>query len=114
MDITAAVSQLSALAQEGRLAAFRLLVRAGHDGLPAGEIASALGTVQNTLSAQLSVLSQAGLVRSERRGRSIIYFASYDTVSQLIIYLMEDCCQGRAEIRESVLTAASNSACCGS
>lgn len=114
MDITAAVSQLSALAQEGRLAVFRLLVRAGHDGLPAGEIAAALGTVQNTLSAQLAVLSQAGLVRSERRGRSIVYFASYDTISQLIIYLMEDCCQGRAEIREPVLTAASNSACCGS
>lgn len=113
MDISNAVSQLSALAQEGRLAVFRLLVRAGHDGLPAGEIAAALGTVQNTLSAQLAVLSQAGLVRSERRGRSIVYFASYETVSQLIIYLMEDCCQGRTEIREPVLTAASKSACCG-
>lgn len=114
MDIKHAVSQLSALAQEGRLAVFRLLVRAGHDGLPAGEIAVALGTVQNTLSAQLTILSQAGLVHSERRGRSIIYFASFDTISQLIIYMMEDCCQGRAEIREPILTAASNSACCGS
>lgn len=114
MDLLNAVSQLSALAQEGRLAVFRLLVRAGHEGLPAGEIAAALGTVQNTLSAQLAVLAQAGLVRSERRGRSIVYFASYETVSQLIIYLMEDCCQGRTEIREPVLTAASKSACCGS
>jgi len=114
MEIIAAVSQLSALAQEGRLAVFRLLVRAGHDGLPAGEIAAALGTVQNTLSAQLTLLSQAGLVRSERRGRSIVYFASYDTISDLIIYLMEDCCQGRAEIREPVLVAARTAACCGS
>lgn len=114
MDISAAVIQLSALAQEGRLAVFRLLVRAGHDGLPAGEIAAALGTVQNTLSAQLAVLSQAGLVRSERRGRSIIYFARYDQISQLLIYLMEDCCQGRTEIREPILTAASRTACCGS
>jgi ArsR family transcriptional regulator, arsenate/arsenite/antimonite-responsive transcriptional repressor len=113
MDITAAVSQLSALAQEARLSVFRLLVRAGHDGLPAGEIAATLGIVQNTLSAQLTVLSQAGLVRSERRGRSIVYFASYETISQLIIYLMEDCCQGRSEIREPVLTATSNASCCG-
>lgn len=93
---------------------FRLLVRAGHEGLPAGEIAAALGTVQNTLCAQLTLLSQAGLVRSERRGRSIAYFASYDTISDLIIYLMEDCCQGRAEIHEPVLVAARTSACCGS
>jgi len=114
MEITAAVSQLSALAQDARLSVFRLLVRAGHDGLPAGEIAATLGIVQNTLSAQLTVLSQAGLVRSERRGRSIVYFASYETLSGLIIYLMEDCCQGRSEVREPVLVAANTSACCGS
>ena len=114
MDIKDATAQLSALAQEGRLEVFRLLVRAGHDGLPAGEIAASLGTVQNTLSAQLSVLANAGLVRSERRGRFIVYFASYDTISALIIYLMEDCCQGRTEIRDPVLVAANTSACCGS
>jgi DNA-binding transcriptional ArsR family regulator len=114
METKAAVSQLSALAQEGRLAVFRLLVRAGDDGLPAGEIAAALGTVQNTLSAQLTVLAHAGLVHSERRGRSIIYFASFDSISSLIIFLMEDCCQGRTEIREPVLVAARTSACCGS
>ncbi len=114
MEIKDAVSQLSALAQDGRLAVFRLLVRAGHDGLPAGEIAAALGTVQNTLSAQLAVLANAGLVSSERRGRSIVYSARYESISSLIIYLMEDCCQGRAEIREPVLVAANTSACCGS
>ncbi len=112
MEILNAVSQLSALAQEGRLAVFRLLVTAGHDGVAAGEIAGALGTVQNTLSAQLAVLANAGLVRSERRGRSIFYFANYDTISSLIIYLMEDCCQGRSEIREPVLVAASTVSCC--
>ena len=111
MESKLALSQLSALAQENRLAVFRLLVKAGRDGLPAGEIASALGVPPNTLSAQLSILSNANLIEGTRQGRSIIYTANYDAISGLIVFLMEDCCQGRKEICAPVMVAA-RSACC--
>ena len=111
MESKAALSQLSALAQENRLAVFRLLVKAGHDGLPAGEIAAVLDVPANTLSAQLNILSNAGLIEGRRQGRSIIYTANYDAISGLIVFLMEDCCQGREEICTPVMVAA-RSACC--
>lgn len=111
METKTALSQLSALAQENRLALFRLLVKAGHDGLPAGEIAAALGVPANTLSAQLSILSNAGLIEGTRAGRSIIYTASFAAISGLIVFLMEDCCQGRSEICAPVLEAAQSSNC---
>jgi len=98
MDTPSAVKRLSALAQDSRLAVFRLLVKAGRKGVPAGEIARALGVTPNTLSAQLTVLANAGLVTSRRDGRSIIYAADYDQMSGLLRLLMEDCCQGRPEI----------------
>lgn len=104
-----ALSQLSALAQENRLALFRLLIKAGHDGLPAGEIAAALGVPANTLSAQLSILSNAGLIEGTRAGRSIIYTVNFAAISGLIVFMMEDCCQGRAEICAPVLEAAQSS-----
>lgn len=107
MESFQAISALSALAQEGRLAAFRLLVRAGYEGLPAGEIARALDVAPNTLSAQLLILSNAGLVTSRREGRSIIYAASYDEMSALIVFLMRDCCQGHPEVSAPVVAAAS-------
>ncbi len=106
-----ALSQLSALAQENRLAVFRLLVKAGPEGLPAGEVAAALDVPPNTLSAQLNILSSAGLIAGERHGRSIIYTAQYDAVSGLIVFLMEDCCQGRNEVCAPVMDAA-RAACC--
>ncbi|MFN3312850.1 MAG: ArsR/SmtB family transcription factor [Hyphomonas sp.] len=106
METKAALAQLSALAQENRLALFRLLVKAGRDGMPAGEIAAALGVPANTLSAQLNILSQAGLIEGMRHGRSIIYTARYDAISGLIVFLMEDCCQGRDEVCAPVLEAA--------
>ena len=111
MESKTALSQLSALAQENRLAVFRLLVKAGHDGLPAGDIAAALGVPPNTLSAQLNILSNAGLVEGNRQGRSIIYTANYDAISGLIVFLMEDCCQGREEVCSPIMAAA-QSACC--
>lgn len=111
METKAALSQLSALAQENRLAVFRLLVKAGHDGLPAGDIASALNVPPNTLSAQLNILSQSGLVTGQRQGRSIIYSANFDAISGLIVFLMEDCCEGRTDVCAPVLEMA-RSACC--
>jgi len=70
MDKKAALASLSALGQDTRLEVFRLLVRAGPEGVPAGEIATALGAVQNTMSAHLKVLDHAGLVRAERDAAS--------------------------------------------
>ena len=98
MEIDLAIRRLSALAHEGRLAAFRLLVKTGPDGLPAGEISLVLDVAPNTLSAQLSVLENAGLIRHRRAGRSIIYAAEYGAISELLVYLMQDCCQGRPEV----------------
>jgi len=112
MEFNIAVSCLSALAHEGRLKAFRLLVQAGVLGLPAGEIARQLDTLPNSLSANLNVLSHAGLVRSRRQGRSIIYTAEYDRMRDLLGFLVEDCCGGSPEIC-SPLADVLRSACCG-
>jgi DNA-binding transcriptional ArsR family regulator len=98
MEQNDAVTALGALAHEGRLAAFRLLVQAGDDGLPAGEIARRLEMRPNTLSANLNVLSHAGLATSRRDGRSIVYSADYDRMRGLLSFLTEDCCGGRPEI----------------
>ncbi|MEX0951429.1 MAG: helix-turn-helix domain-containing protein [Gammaproteobacteria bacterium] len=98
MDTKTALSALAALAQDSRLAACRLLVTAGPDGLSAGAIARQLGIPANTLSAHLNVLSHAGLVEARRAGRSMIYCVRYDNMRGLIDYLLEDCCQNRPEI----------------
>ncbi|WP_293679773.1 helix-turn-helix transcriptional regulator [uncultured Phenylobacterium sp.] len=98
MEPTSAVAALSALAHEGRLAIFRMLVRAGPEGMAAGEIARATGALANTLSSNLSILSAAGLVSSRRDGRSIIYAAAYAQMSELLAFLVEDCCCGHPEI----------------
>jgi len=98
MEHARAASSLAALAHEGRLSIFRTLVQAGPDGLAAGEVARRVGIAPNTLSASLAVLSHAGLVLSRRSGRSIIYRAAYEPMADLIGYLVEDCCNGRAEI----------------
>jgi len=98
MEFTPAVAALSALAHEGRLRIFRMLAPAGVMGLAAGEIARRLGVAPNTLSANLTVLSRAGLVRSRRQGRSIIYTAEYDRMRDLLGFLVEDCCGGSPEI----------------
>jgi ArsR family transcriptional regulator len=94
IDSTAAIAALGALAQEHRLGLFRLLVQAGEDGMPAGAIAEALGIPNSSLSFHLAQLSRAGLVRLERRHRSIIYRADYAAMNALVGYLMENCCGG--------------------
>lgn len=94
MDSPLAISALGALAQEHRLALFRLLVQAGNDGMAAGAIAEALGVPNSSLSFHLAQLGKAGLVRQERQHRSIIYRADYAAMNALIGYLMENCCAG--------------------
>ena len=98
MEMKSAVTALSALGHEGRLSTFRMLVKAGSEGLPAGEIARRLGVPPNTLSANLNILSNAGLVQNRRDGRSIIYTARYDFMSDLLGYLVEDCCGASHEV----------------
>jgi len=93
-----AIAALSALAHEGRLQIFRLLVHAGEAGMAAGEISRTLEILPNTLSANLNILSGARVVQSHRAGRSIIYSIEYKRVQALLAYLMEDCCGGRSEI----------------
>ena len=98
MMMPEAVEALSALAHGHRLAVFRLLVRAGADGLPAGEIARELGVLPNTLSSHLTILGHAGLIQSRRDGRSVIYSADCDGMRDLLGFLVADCCGGRPEI----------------
>jgi DNA-binding transcriptional ArsR family regulator len=95
MKASSAVDALGALAQEHRLALFRLLVQAGSDGLPAGEIAVALGVPNSSLSFHLAQLRRAGLVSQQRRHRSLIYRADYAAMQSLIRYLTENCCGGQ-------------------
>ena len=112
MEGKLAVAALSALAHEGRLAAFRLLVQAGSDGMAAGEIAGHLGVLPNTLSANLNVLSHAGLVESRRNGRSIIYTAAYERMATLLGYLVRDCCGGSPAICAPLAVLVADAACC--
>src|ERR1051326_8291398 len=94
MEKNTAIAALGALAQDNRLDAFRLLVRAGPDGLSAGQVAAALGLAPNTLTFHFDRLRHAGLVTVRRAGRSMIYAARYDSMRALIAYLTENCCQG--------------------
>jgi DNA-binding transcriptional ArsR family regulator len=107
MEKPHAISALGALAHEGRLDIFRLLVRAGAEGMAAGEIARTTDAAASTQSANLSILSRAGLITSRRDGRSIIYSAAYDQMRDLLGFLMEDCCGGRPEICAPVAALAS-------
>ena len=98
MHLPTAVEALSALAHDTRLAVFRLLVRAGEAGLPAGEIAREVAALPSTLSTHLTILTHAGLIRPTREGRSIIYAADYERMRALLQFLVADCCNGRPEI----------------
>lgn len=100
METTQAVRALAALAQESRLETFRLLVRAGTDGMPAGKIAEELGVPSATLSFHLKELSAAGLIGQQRKGRSIIYSLNVEAMQSLLSFLVEDCCQGQPELCE--------------
>ncbi|WP_282159257.1 ArsR/SmtB family transcription factor [Shimia thalassica] len=98
MDKLSALSAFGALSQETRLDVFRLLIRAGEAGMLAGEIAETLDVRQNTMSANLSVLLSAGLVKNTREGRAIRYFADTDGLRGLLGFLLQDCCGGRPDL----------------
>lgn len=95
MEEQAIIAALSALAQDSRLRVFRLLVTAGPNGLPAGQIAEELAITPNTLSFHLSHLKTAGLVTVRREGRSLIYSAEYGRARAVVDYLTENCCSRR-------------------
>jgi DNA-binding transcriptional ArsR family regulator len=97
MEKSDAVAALAALAQDNRLDVFRLLVQAGPEGMPAGQIADALDLAPNTLTFHFDRLRAAGLVTVRREGRSMIYAAQYAAMNELLGFLTENCCQGAAE-----------------
>lgn len=96
MEKPDAIAALAALAQGTRLDVFRLLVQAGTDGMPAGQIGERLDLPSATLSFHLNQLRHAGLVTFRREGRSLIYVAEYAAMNGLLAYLTENCCQGDA------------------
>ena len=98
-----AVASLSALAHGNRLRIFRLLVKRGPSGLPAGEIADRVGMSATNASFHLKELDRAGLLRSTRQGRFVRYAIDVDGMRKLLTYLTEDCCQGRPELCGAVV-----------
>lgn len=103
MDISEAATALSALSQPSRLEIFRQLIQAGPSGMPAGAIGERLEIKQNTLSANLTVLRNAGLIRNEREGRSIRYFADIDGLDGLLSFILQDCCGGRTDLCQPLI-----------
>lgn len=104
MDTDTALVALAALAHPTRLDAFRRLIRHEPDGLSTGALVQASGLTQSTLSTHLAVLSKAGLVTAEKQGRNQIQRANIDALRALMVFLAKDCCQGRAELCEPLLT----------
>lgn len=98
MDTNLAVTSLAALAHEQRLCIFRLLVRIGPNGLPAGEIAEQIGATPTGASFHLKELDRAGLIYATRKGRFIRYAVHVDGMRQLLAFLTEDCCRGNPEL----------------
>ncbi|GAA0277242.1 helix-turn-helix domain-containing protein [Alteraurantiacibacter aestuarii] len=94
MDSINPTAMFAALSQETRLQVFRRLIKAGPKGLLSGEIGEQMGVRQNTMSANLAILLNAGLIRNERQGRSVRYFANIPAISDLLRFLLEDCCGG--------------------
>lgn len=110
MDDQRAITALAALAQTTRLQTFRLLVGREPDGVAAGELARLVGVPQNTMSAHLATLAQAGLVSSARQSRSIIYRADLQAFRLVMLHLLQDCCGGHADLCAPLM--AELSSCC--
>lgn len=111
MDTEHALGALSALAQESRLQAFRLLVRRGPEGMAAGDIARALNVPHNTMSSHLAILTRANLVTSRKRGRSIVYAIDFAGTRALLAFLVEDCCGGKPEVCTPLIASALAECC---
>lgn len=103
MDEKIAIEAFAALSQSTRLRAFRLLVNAGQRGMLSGDLGKALNIKQNTMSANLSILENKGLVRSQRHGRTVSYIADFTAIRHLLSFLMEDCCGGKPELCRPVI-----------
>ena len=112
MEVETATDALSALAQESRLKVFRLLVRAGANGMAAGDIARTLGIPHNTLSSHLAILARSKLVASRKQARSIIYAVDLEGTRALLSFLLEDCCGGKPEACAPLIEHAL-AECCG-
>ena len=111
METKAAVSALAALAQDTRLSVFRLLVQAGPEGLPAGEIGQRLSVPPATLSFHLKELSHADLVSSRQQGRFVYYIANFEHMAALMSFLTQNCCNGMPEECLTVMETALNRCC---
>ena len=98
MNEDAAIERLSAIAHRTRIAVFRLLVKEGADGLPAGEIARALSIPPTTMSAHLGILARADLIEARRESRSVFYSLKVEGVQDLLEFLVSDCCSGNPEL----------------
>ncbi|MBS0480519.1 MAG: helix-turn-helix transcriptional regulator [Proteobacteria bacterium] len=109
MDNEAALVALAALAHPTRLNTFQILVRHEPDGMTTGQLVDATGLSQSTFSTHLAVLAKAGLVQSEKRGRNLVQRVDMDALRALMVFLVKDCCQGRAELCEPLLA---DLACC--
>ena len=103
MDRKYALAAFAALSQPTRLDVFRLLIRAGTAGMLSGEIGEQLNVRQNTMSANLAILLNAGLIRNERHGRTVRYFADFDGMRGLLGFLMEECCGGNPRLCQPVI-----------
>ncbi|WP_395449823.1 ArsR/SmtB family transcription factor [Aminobacter sp. UC22_36] len=108
MDANDTIDALAALAQPTRMEAFRRLAAAEPEGIAAGDLARRLDIPQNTMSTHLAVLTRAGLATGERQGRSIIYRAELTALRKVLLFLLQDCCEGRPEICAPLLA----SPCC--
>jgi len=111
MEKEDALNALAALGQETRLDVFRLLVKAGKEGMTAGAISDALDVRPNTLSTHLGALARSGLVHAERDGRSICYSAKLTTMQALVTYLLQDCCGGNPELCAPIASMAAGEVC---
>lgn len=105
MDTLNTISAFAALSQQTRLDIFRLLIKAGAEGVLSGEIGKILSVKQNTMSANLTILLNANLVKNQRQGRAIRYYANFEALRGLLAFLMEDCCGGNPEICTPIIEA---------
>lgn len=105
MDIFTPTAMFAALSQQTRLDVFRLLIKAGRDGLLSGEIGERLNVRQNTMSANLAILHNTGLIRNERHGRTVRYFANFPVIEDLLRFLLEDCCGGDSAMCAPVMSS---------